>query len=152
MSSVDSMLLQSTSTLINDLALRKFSLTEASQKRWTWITTLFVAITCTVLALNPPKMIIWLNLAAFGALQVVFLWPLLLGLFWEKLPSQAVLAGVWVGLIVYLVQYFFKFKIFGFHPVVTALGLSYIVVVSGQNILGRRISPAIVEYHYPTYV
>jgi sodium/pantothenate symporter len=29
-------------------------------------------------------MIIWLNLLAFGGLQAVFLWPLVLGLYWSR--------------------------------------------------------------------
>ncbi|MEI8632435.1 hypothetical protein P4S72_11310 [Vibrio sp. PP-XX7] len=34
--------------------------------------------------MNPPQMIIWLNLLAFGGMQAVFLWPLVLGLYWSK--------------------------------------------------------------------
>jgi sodium/pantothenate symporter len=34
--------------------------------------------------LAPPEMIIWLNLLAFGGLEAVFLWPLVLGLYWER--------------------------------------------------------------------
>jgi sodium/pantothenate symporter len=39
-------------------------------------------------AWRPPEMIIWLNLLAFGGLEAVFLWPLVLGLYWERANAK----------------------------------------------------------------
>lgn len=36
-------------------------------------------------------MIIWLNLLAFGGLEAVFLWPLVLGLYWERANAAGAL-------------------------------------------------------------
>jgi Na+/pantothenate symporter len=40
-------------------------------------------------AWRPPEMIIWLNLLAFGGLEAVFLWPLVLGLTGSVQTRQA---------------------------------------------------------------
>lgn len=40
-------------------------------------------------------MIIWLNLLAFGGLEAVFLWPLVLGLYWERATPQAPSPAWW---------------------------------------------------------
>ncbi|BAN97699.1 sodium/pantothenate symporter [Plautia stali symbiont] len=43
-------------------------------------------------------MIIWLNLLAFGGLEAVFLWPLVLGLYWERANAAGAISGmVWWG-------------------------------------------------------
>ncbi|CAG35189.1 sodium/pantothenate symporter [Desulfotalea psychrophila] len=138
MSSVDSMLLQATSTLVNDLAIRNYSLSEGQQKWLTRVITIVVAGVCTLLALNPPQMIIWLNMAAFGALQVVFLWPLVLGLFWPAASSQAALASMVLGLAFYLPQTFLKIKIFGLHAIVSSLLASLLAFLLVQVICAGK--------------
>ncbi len=42
-------------------------------------------------------MIIWLNLLAFGGLEAVFLWPLVLGLYWERANAAGALSAMIVG-------------------------------------------------------
>lgn len=138
MSSVDSMLLQSTSTIVNDLALRNFDFTLKQQKNLTRLTTLVVAGACTWFALDPPQMIIWLNMAAFGALQVVFLWPLVLGLFWNKAKASSALASMIVGLCCYLPLTFMKIKLFGMHAIVFSLAGSFIAFCVVQFITTRQ--------------
>ncbi|WP_252007065.1 sodium/pantothenate symporter [Ferrimonas sp. SCSIO 43195] len=138
MSSVDSMLLQATSTLVNDLAMQGRQLSESQQKWLTRGVTLVVAASCTLLALDPPQMIIWLNMAAFGALQVVFLWPLVLGLFWPAARSEAALASVLTGLSCYLPMTFMKIKLANMHAIVPALALSLLGFVLVQWWLSRR--------------
>lgn len=43
------------------------------------------------------KMIIWLNLLAFGGLEAVFLWPLVLGLYWERANAAGALSAMIVA-------------------------------------------------------
>ncbi|MGL1930559.1 MAG: sodium/pantothenate symporter [Desulfotalea sp.] len=138
MSSVDSMLLQATSTLVNDLFMRKYELSEKKQSYLTRGVTILVAILCTILALDPPQMIIWLNMASFGALQVVFLWPLVLGLFWQKACSQGAIASMVCGLACYLPCTFMGIKPLGFHAIVLSLVVSLIGFVLGQLIFGGQ--------------
>ncbi|KYI90930.1 hypothetical protein AIZ12_25385 [Salmonella enterica subsp. enterica serovar Typhimurium] len=46
---------------------------------------------------NQPEMIIWLNLLAFGGLEAVFLWTLVLGLYWERANEAGALSAMIVG-------------------------------------------------------
>jgi Na+/proline symporter len=46
-------------------------------------------------------MIIWLNLLAFGGLQAVFLWPLVLGLYWSRANGPGALASMVCGILCY---------------------------------------------------
>ncbi len=90
MSTIDSQLIQASATLVKDLYLNYLSPEKAGQEK------LEVRVP-RLPALHPdpghagaaggaaaPEMIIWLNLLAFGGLQAVFLWPLVLGLYWSR--------------------------------------------------------------------
>ena len=53
---------------------------EKRLKRMSAGITLLLGVLLLLAAWRPPEMIIWLNLLAFGGLEAVFLWPLVLGL------------------------------------------------------------------------
>ncbi|MFO6425975.1 sodium:solute symporter family transporter [Escherichia coli] len=53
--------------------------------------------------LEAARMIIWLNLLAFGGLEAVFLWPLVLGLYWERANAKGALSAMIVGGVLYAV-------------------------------------------------
>ncbi len=55
--------------------------------------TLLLGALLLLAAWRPPEMIIWLNLLAFGGLEAVFLWPLVLGLpYWERANAAGALS------------------------------------------------------------
>jgi len=87
-------------------------------------------------AWRPPEMIIWLNLLAFGGLEAVFLWPLVLGLYWERANAAGALSAMIVGGVLYAVLATLKVQFLGFHPIVPALLLSLLAFVAG-NRFGR---------------
>ncbi|WP_298444229.1 sodium/pantothenate symporter [uncultured Ferrimonas sp.] len=124
MSSVDSMLLQSASTLVRDLVMRNKTLSEPQQRAFSYASVLILALGCGLLALDPPQMIVWLNLTAFGMLQAVFLWPVVLGLFWPKATAAGAIAGIVVGGGSFLFWTTTKIKPLGVHAIVPALLLS----------------------------
>ncbi|GAA5188840.1 sodium/pantothenate symporter [Ferrimonas gelatinilytica] len=131
MSSVDSMLLQTGSTLVKDLILRHRP-QPLSQRSQAWLSygiMTSLALGCGALALDPPEMIVWLNLTAFGVLQVVFLWPLLLGLFWPKANATGAISAMLVGAGGFLYWTVTGERPFGLHPVVPALLLSGLAFV-----------------------
>ena len=83
MSTINAQLLQSSATIIKDLYLGVRPLqmnNEKMIKRFSSLTTLILGLLVLLAAWRPPEMIIWLNLLAFGGLEAVFLWPLVLGL------------------------------------------------------------------------
>ena len=138
MSSVDSMLLQSAVSLVRDGVVRSYpALTANAQVTLTRVAMLLVTLIATYFAIEPPEMIVWLNLAAFGALQAVFLWPILAGLYWPQIAGNAALAAMVSGLVSYLILLWFKPAMFGIHPIVPAL------LISGFGLLAvHRIGQA----------
>ena len=86
-----------------------------------------------LLALNPPDVIVWINLFAFGGLEATFFWPIIGGLYWKKGDSAACLASTVVGLAVFI--FFNRVKIlpFGIHEIIVGLiasGLAYFIAGS----------------------
>ncbi len=86
MSTINAQLLQSSATIIKDLYLNwrpDQATNEKRLKRMSAGITLLLG-SCCCSHRRPPEMIIWLNLLAFGGTEAVFLWPLVLGLYWER--------------------------------------------------------------------
>ncbi len=121
MSSVDSMLLQSAVTMVRDAVVRvKPDLDGNRQLLLTRVAMVIICAAAAWWAVSPPKMIVWLNLAAFGALQAVFLWPIIAGLFWPKISGNMAFIAMLVGLLSYLGLQFVKPLPFNVHPIVPA--------------------------------
>ncbi len=105
------------------------------------VITLVLGALLLLAAWRPPEMIIWLNLLAFGGLEAVFLWPLVLGLYWERANAAGALSGMIVGGVLYAVLATLKIQYLGFHPIVPSLLLSLLAFVVG-NRFGRPVPPA----------
>ena len=141
MSSVDSMLLQSAVSLVRDGVVRCYPrLTADKQVTLTRVAMLLVTLIATYFAIEPPDMIVWLNLAAFGALQAVFLWPILAGLYWPQIAGNAALAAMISGLVSYLVLLWLKPAMFGIHPIVPALLISVFSMLAVHRIMQMTVS------------
>ncbi|MFM4648066.1 sodium/pantothenate symporter [Aeromonas bivalvium] len=129
MSTIDSQLIQASATLVKDLWLNYLSPKQSQEKlevrvpRLSLITTLILGALVLLAALQPPEMIIWLNLLAFGGLQAVFLWPLVLGLYWPRANGQGALASMVAGLLCYGILSQWGIKLAGLHAIVPSLGL-----------------------------
>lgn len=124
MSTVNSQLLQLSSVLVKDLYLSIRPKTKPNSKpmRLFSIATTFVfGFIVMIASWNPPDMIVWLNLLAFGGLEAAFLWPLVLGLYWNKANRYGALASLISGTLSYLILATYQIKIFHFHPIVPAL-------------------------------
>ncbi|QIQ21172.1 sodium/pantothenate symporter [Zophobihabitans entericus] len=140
MSTINSQLLQVSSVLIKDLLLSIKPTSQYSDKNLTrlsvFITFVFGAL-LIVAAWNPPEMIIWLNLLAFGGLEAVFLWPLVLGLYWKKANACGALSSMIIGAGSYIILASQNIKIFDFHPIVPTLCFGLIAFVVG-NQFGKK--------------
>ncbi|OEE64061.1 sodium/panthothenate symporter [Enterovibrio norvegicus FF-33] len=150
MSTIDSQLIQASATLLKDLYLNYINpkaadAPETESKLPTlslWVTGIF-SLLVFVAATNPPDMIIWLNLLAFGGMQAVFLWPLVLGLYWEKATARGALASMLTGLGSYAAFSTFKPDMAGVHAIVPALTVSLIAFVLVSLLQHQRIKPAL---------
>lgn len=139
MSTIDSQLIQASATLLKDLyinyinpqVIEKSDGERRLNRLSLWVTAIF-ALLVFCAATNPPDMIIWLNLMAFGALQAAFLWPLVLGLYWKKASATGALSSMVVGLITFLLLSWLKPNLGGVHPIVPTQIISLIVFVIGS--------------------
>lgn len=124
MSTVDAQLIQSSSIFVKDLYLAARPEAARNQKRISWLSsaiTLILTILLIFAALNPPDMIIWLNLFAFGGLEAAFLWVIVLGLYWDKANAYGAISSMLVGLLSFMLLTEYKIKLFGFNAIVPAL-------------------------------
>ena len=142
MSSIDSLLIQSSSTLIKDLylAFKPNAVNNENKLKWfSTITTLTFTLLLVFAALNPPEMLIWLNLLSLGGLEATFLWVIVFGLYWEKANASGAICSMICGLVSYVIIATFKISIFGFHAIVPALLVGLIGFLVG-NVFGAKKS------------
>ncbi|MCL1140694.1 sodium/pantothenate symporter [Shewanella pneumatophori] len=130
MSSVDSMLLQSAVSIVRDGMVRAYpSMSATWQVRLTQVVMVVITALACFWAINPPDMIVWINLAAFGALQAVFLWPIIAGLFWPSVSGRSALFAMCSGMVSYLsLQLQIPLQA-GIHPIVPALLISLMMLI-----------------------
>ncbi|WGE76754.1 sodium/pantothenate symporter [Actinobacillus equuli subsp. haemolyticus] len=136
MSSIDSLLIQSSSTLIKDLylAVKPEAVdNEAKLKRFSTMTTLTFAVLLVFAALNPPDMLIWLNLLSLGGLEATFLWVIVLGLYWKNANATGAISSMLAGLTSYVIFTSFKISIFSFHAIVPSLVIGLIAFLVGNR-------------------
>lgn len=136
MSSIDSMLIQSSSTIIKDLylTLRPQAIHNEARIKWfSTLTTLTLTIGVFLFALNPPDMLIWLNLLSLGGLEATFLWVIVLGLYWEKANATGAICSMIAGLGSYILISSIGIKLLNFHTVVPALLISLLAFLIGNR-------------------
>ena len=132
MSTVDSMLLLVSASIVNDLYVRyklKGDTSRVSPRvisRMSFGCTLLCGILVFLAAFRPPDLLVWINLFAFGGLEAVFLWPIVLGLYWKKANASGTLASIITGLGVFMALSITKFPVFGLHPIVPTLVISFV--------------------------
>lgn len=139
MSTINAQLLQSSATLIKDLYLRiapHQMENEPLLRALSGGITFILGALLLLAAWNPPDMIIWLNLLAFGGLEAVFLWPLVLGLYWEKANAAGAIGGMVGGAACYTLLASLNVQLWGFHPIVPSLIVSLLAFLAG-NLFGR---------------
>ena len=134
MSTVDSLLILVSSSIVKDVYINYFN-AEASEKKVRnlsfGVTTLLGTIVF-LFALNPPDLLIFLNLFAFGGLEAAFIWPVVLGLYWSYGNKYGAISSMLTGIISYIALHFYNQangNLFGVHTVVVPVILSLVVYV-----------------------
>ncbi|TCJ98298.1 sodium/pantothenate symporter [Volucribacter psittacicida] len=136
MSTIDAQLIQSSSIFVKDMYLSAKPEMAKNQQKIRWLsslTTLGLTLLLIFAALNPPDMIIWLNLFAFGGLEATFLWVIILGLYWDKANAYGALSSMIAGLACYILLTTTGFKIFNFHQIVPSLVFGLIAFLLGNK-------------------
>lgn len=140
MSTVDSMLILASATIIKDLienSYIKVNIDNKGIKRISLILTGIIGIIVFVLALNPPDLLVWINLFAFGGLEAAFLWPTILGLYWKKANSSGALWSSIMGVLAYFLITIFKITPMGINPIVPTTIIALVAFIVG-NYFGKK--------------
>ncbi|MDO4731907.1 MAG: sodium/pantothenate symporter [Bacillota bacterium] len=139
MSTVSSLLILASAAIIKDL-LGRFSPKEREAKqlrRISLLSTGIIGLIAFVFAIEPPDLIVWINLFAMGGLEAAFFWPTVLGLFWKRANKEGVLASMIGGVGSYLLLGLFEVSILGINNVVFGLLTSLLCFLIG-TFLGKR--------------
>lgn len=142
MSTIDAQLIQSSSIFVKDLYLSAKPEAAKNQKkisRFSTLLTLTLSALLVLAALNPPDMIIWLNLFAFGGLEAAFLWVIILGLYWDKANAYGAIASMLTGIGVYIGFTTAAIKPFGLHAIVPSLALGLIAFLIANKFGEKQI-------------
>lgn len=131
MSTVDSLLLLVSSSIVKDVYINYLKPEASNQqvKRLSIGVTAILGVIVFLLALNPPDLIIWLNLFAFGGLEAAFIWPIVMGLYWKKGNKYGALASMVAGVGLYVLSDTFYPQPLGLHSVVLPVVIAFFVYV-----------------------
>ena len=130
MSTVSSLLIAASSAIVKDIFIRlapekgRDGLLRRAQG-----CTFGMGVLALILAIFPLDLIAWINLFAFGGLEIAFLCPLIGGLFWARATAKAAFASVTAGLLFYLGAGLCHWPLGGWHAVVPSLAISAVVFV-----------------------
>ncbi|MBE2897201.1 sodium/pantothenate symporter [Pasteurellaceae bacterium HPA106] len=141
MSTIDSQLIQSSSVFVKDIYLALKPEAANNQRRLSRISsviTLLISVLLIFAALNPPDMLIWLNIFAFGGLEAAFLWVIVLGLYWEKANAYGAIASMLTGMVCYIGLTAAGVKLFHFHAIVPSLILGLLAFLIANKVGERK--------------
>lgn len=126
MSTVDSLLILVSSSVVKDLYINyvKPKASQTHVRRLSIGVTTVLGIIVFLMALDPPDLIIWLNLLAFGGLEAAFIWPVVLGLYWRKGNKYGAISSILVGVGFYVLLN--PFDETNLHPIIDSV-VSFVV-------------------------
>ena len=134
MSTVNALLIMVSSTVVKDIYLNfiKKDATEKQIKNTSLIVTTIIGLAVLIFALNPPNLLVWLNLFSFGGLESVFIWPIVFGLYWSRGNKYGACISMIVGMGSYIVIDRFFANPFGLHTVILPILLSLVTFILGS--------------------
>ncbi|MGL4534793.1 MAG: sodium/pantothenate symporter [Fusobacteriaceae bacterium] len=141
MSTIDSLMILSSGTIIKDLYIRYILKDEkkVDEKKIKMIaqgTSLVFGLIAFCLALNPPDLLVIMNLMFLAGQEAIFFCPIIFGLYWKKANATGALAAMMVGLGSYVYMFFMKTNLGGVHQIVPVISLAVIAFVIG-SLLGK---------------
>lgn len=150
MSTVDSMLLLASAAIIKDLYIHyglkgdTSRLSSASLKRKSLISTAVIGALVFFAAIEPPDLLVWINLFAFGGLEAVFLWPIVLGLYWKRANATGAVLSIVVGVGVFFVLTIVKPDMGGIHAIVPTTLAAFVAFAVGA-FAGRPADESVIR-------
>lgn len=150
MSTVDSLLILASATILKNLYItyiakkdaveavradqdENITVSEETEKKLKYSSfalTLILGMIVFILAMNPPSILVWINLFAMGGLEATFFWPLIGGLYWKRGNAAACIASIICGVSTFVFFNLNKIAPFGIHEIVLGLlagGVAYFI-------------------------
>ena len=139
MSTVDSMLLLASADIVKDLYLHfrhggdAERVTPARLKGVSLFAPTALGLIVFLAACREQDLLVWSNLFAFGGLESAFLWPILLGLYWDRANAAGAVASIVTGVACFFLLALLKPPLYGIHPIVPTLALSFVTFVAAAR-------------------
>jgi sodium/pantothenate symporter len=124
MSTVDSQLLLAVGAIVNDIYVNLINPAIKRTATFAFVSTLFIGLAVFIWALDPPDLLVWLNLYAHAGIIATFLWPLILGIYWKRANAWGALASIVSGVGTYIWFNMVWQRPFGMHTIVLPLVIS----------------------------
>lgn len=151
MSTIDSQLILASATIVKDLYLNYIDPDAAGNTRkhgrlqnLSFWSTAILGIIVFGASFNPPDLIVWINLFAFGGMQAAFLWPLVLGLYWKRANASGALASMVAGVASYFYLVIYVKRLAGMHVIVPTLAIGLAVFI-GVSLMTRNPDEEIIN-------
>lgn len=139
MSSVDSLLIMSSAAIVKDLYINYIDKnpSESKIKKLSFATSLLLGIIVFILALNPPKLLVWINLFALAGQEAAFFCPILLGLYWKRANATGAAVSMIFSVVFYLYTVIMNIKIMNIkimnmHQIVPTIIFSILLFTIGS--------------------
>ncbi|MEG0069989.1 sodium/pantothenate symporter [Cetobacterium sp.] len=139
MSTVDSFLILSSATIVKDLYINYINPNpdDNKVKKLSLFTSLFIGLIVFFLSLDPPELLVWINLFALAGQESAFFCPIILGLYWKRANAIGAISSMVFGVASYIYFSVFKINFSGMHQIVPVIFMSIIVFVIGSY-LGEK--------------
>ncbi|MEG1642058.1 MAG: sodium/pantothenate symporter [Synergistaceae bacterium] len=142
MSTVDSMLIMCSAAIVKDLYFHYVAKDDERKlppkkiKKFSFVVTSVIGVLVFIAALNPPSLLVWINLFAFGGLEAVFFCPILFGLYWKKANSTGAIMSILSGAGSFFYFTISKTSFYGTTAIVPTILISAFCFVLG-SLLGK---------------
>ncbi len=146
MSTVDSQLLVSSSTIAEDF-YKKMINKEAGQKQLVWIgrvAVVGIALIAAILASNPESSVLDLVAYAWGGFGAAFGPVIILSLFWKKMTRNAALGGIISGAVMVIFWKQMEGGIFDMYEILPGFVFSLLICFL-ISLLGKKPEKSILE-------
>ena len=139
MSSIDSLLILTSATIVKDLYLHYVDKNASTEKikKLSFFVSLGFGILVFLLALNPPELLVWINLFALGGQEAAFFCPIIFGIYWKRANATGAIASMIFGVITYLYFVICKVNVYGMHQIAPVIFLTVLVFIIG-SLVGEK--------------
>ncbi|WP_297598948.1 sodium/pantothenate symporter [uncultured Cetobacterium sp.] len=134
MSTVDSFLILSSATIVKDLYINYINPNPNDKKikKLSLFTSLLIGLIVFFLSLDPPELLVWINLFALAGQESAFFCPIILGLYWKRANAVGAISSMVFGVSSYIYFSVFKINFSGMHQIVPVIFMSIFVFVVGS--------------------